>query len=260
MEHHDAAGEHMASDSDQTSVPAIPGLAPLPLRQRLLFASSTLGSEALLQSRSAWLLYLYAPPPGSGAPQLLSLGLMGVLLALMRVLGSFDDAIVGWWSDRTRSRWGRRVPFIVLAAPAWALFGALLMNPPQESSAGRIILWFVVTMQSTNLFAALAGAPYDALIPEIARRNGDRLAVATARVYFGIGGAAVGLVVSGVLVDRFGIGGMATAMALLALVTRYIGLIGIWNRLDRDGDPVRVGLLEGLRTTFGNRHFVAFLP
>lgn len=237
-----------------------PGLARLPVRQRLLFASSSLGSEALLQSRSAWLLFLYAPPPDSGMPQLLSLGAIGLLLAMMRVIGSFDDAVVGWWSDRTSSKWGRRAPFVLLGAPAWAVLAALLMNPPQESTTGRIIIWFVLTMQGTNLFAAFASAPYDALIPEIARRNDDRLALASARVYFGILGAAVGLVASGVLVDRFGIGGMAVAMAALALVTRYIGLVGVWNRLDRDGEPANVGLMDGLRTTFRNGHFRSFLP
>ncbi|MFM9106019.1 MAG: MFS transporter [Chloroflexota bacterium] len=250
----------MASERGASAGTGAPGLASLPRRERLLFASSSLGSEALLQSRAAWLLYLYAPPPDSGLPQLLSLGLMGVLLALMRVLGSFDDAIVGWWSDRTTSRWGRRAPFIVLGAPAWALTAALLMNPPEESGTGRIVLWFVLTIQGSNLFAALAGAPYDALIPEIARRDADRLALASARVYFGILGAALGLVASGVLADRFGIGGMAVAMSVLALVTRYIGLFGVWKRLDRDGVPAKVGLLEGLKTTFRNGHFRAFLP
>ncbi len=237
-----------------------PGLTPLPARQRLLYATSSLGSEALLQSRAAWLLFLYAPPAGSGLPQLLPLGLMGLLMAGMRVVDSFDDAIIGWWSDRTTSRWGRRAPFVVLGAPVWVLSYALLMNPPHDAPGTRIALWFVIAMQVSNIFSTMAGAPYDALIPEIARRSGDRVALATTRVYFGVGGAAVGLVASGLLVDRFGIGGMAVVMAVLALVTRYIGLFGVWSRIDRRQEPADVSFADGLRTTFRNRHFMAYLP
>jgi glycoside/pentoside/hexuronide:cation symporter, GPH family len=237
-----------------------PGATPLPARQRLLFGFGQLGPEALTRSKDAWLLFLYAPPAGSDLPQLLPLGLIGLLTALMRVIGALDDPVIGWWSDRTTSRWGRRVPFVVLGAPVWVLAAALLMNPPAEGSVARIAVWFVLTSQIGNIFSTMAGAPYDALIPEIARRGQDRVALATTRVYFSVGGSAAGLVASGLLVSRFGIGGMSIVMALLAIVSRYVGLFGVWSRIDRDQPPVQVSFLDGMRTTFRNRQFVAFLP
>jgi glycoside/pentoside/hexuronide:cation symporter, GPH family len=237
-----------------------PGATPLPRSQRLIFGFGQLGSEALLQSRAAWLLFLYAPPAGSGLPQLLPLGVMGLLLAVMQVLDSFDDAIIGWWSDRTTSSWGRRAPFIIIGAPLWVLAYALLMNPPQDSGTTRIVLWFMIAMQLSNIFSTMAGGPYDSLIPEIARRGEDRVALATTRVYFGVAGAAVGLVASGLLVDRFGIGGMAAAMAVVALISRYAGLFGVWNRLNREQAPADITFTDGLKTTFRNRQFTAYLP
>ena len=56
--------------------------ALLPLRTKLMYASSSLGSEALAQSRGAWLLYYYAPPPDADIPELLAPGIVaGILLA-----------------------------------------------------------------------------------------------------------------------------------------------------------------------------------
>ena len=106
---------------------------PLPLARKVLYASSSLGSEALAQSRGLWLVYYYAPPEDADLRSLLSLGVIGGLLFAGRLLEAFDDALIGYWSDRTRSRLGRRLPFILGATPFWALFAFLLFTPPTGS-------------------------------------------------------------------------------------------------------------------------------
>ena len=93
---------------------------------------SSFGGEALSRNRDAWFLYYYAPPDDSGLPELLPLGLISVLLAVLRVFGALDDVIIGWWSDRTSSRWGRRLPFILFGTPLSALFAFLIVVPPQK--------------------------------------------------------------------------------------------------------------------------------
>ena len=40
---------------------------------------------------------------------------VGVLLTAGHLIEAFDNPIIGWWSDRTRSRWGRRLPFVLFA-------------------------------------------------------------------------------------------------------------------------------------------------
>src|SRR5687768_12813335 len=112
-----------------TSVPATVEPAEVPRRARLLYSLSSVGGEALSRNRDTWFLYYYAPPDDSGLPELLPLGTVTVLLAVLRVLGALDDLIIGWWSDRTRSRWGRRLPFILLGTPLSALFAFLIVVP-----------------------------------------------------------------------------------------------------------------------------------
>ncbi|MCC6314387.1 MAG: MFS transporter [Thermomicrobiales bacterium] len=226
----------------------------------MLFSLSSLGSEALIQSRAAWLLYFYAPPADSGLRQWLPLGFVGFLLTALRAIDSFDAILVGYWSDRTRSRLGRRLPFILAGAPLWALFAVLTFTPPPAGSFAATAVWFALAVELYGFFATLAGAPYEALMPEIARTSHERLQVVGARVYFGVAGAAIGLVGSAALVDRFDVQGMMIAVAALALFTRYLGVAGVWRRVDRQQGPADLPFRAAVRATFANDQFRAFLP
>jgi GPH family glycoside/pentoside/hexuronide:cation symporter len=234
--------------------------AELPRRTRLLYASSSLGGEALSQSRSLWLLYFYAPPEDADIKGLLPLGAAGALLFAGRLIEAFDDALIGWWSDRTRSRLGRRLPFVLGATPLWGLFGFLAFTPPRDSGTVAVAVWFFVVLELGFLFSTLSGGPYEALLPELARRSRERVSIAGMRFAFGAAGAAIGVAASGLLVDAIDFHGMALVMAGLALATRYLGMIGVWERAKRSEAGPQVPFREAARLTFSNRSFLAFLP
>jgi GPH family glycoside/pentoside/hexuronide:cation symporter len=226
----------------------------LPLRARALYASSSLGGEALSQSRALWLLYFYAEHA-----ELLSTLAVGVLLTAGRLVEALDDAVIGWWSDRTRSRLGRRIPFILAATPLWALFAVLLFAPP----AGGPVLaaaYLLVVLELHQLFATLSGGPYEALLPEIAPTSAERVGIVGIRVYFGAAGAAVGLTVSPLIVDAFGFVAMAAVIGAIAFATRLLGLAGVWKQARRSTTPAEIRLREALRATFANSSFLVFLP
>lgn len=242
-----------------TLAPLAATAAELPLRARLAYASSSLGGEALTQSRGLWLVYFYAPPEDAGRGELLPLALVGALVFAGRLIEAFDDALVGWWSDRTRSRLGRRIPFVLGGAPLWALFAVLVFSPPEAGTVGTAV-WLFVTLELMYLFSTIAGGPYEALLPELARTSAERVRIAGTKVYFGAAGGLVGLAGSGLLVDGPGFQVMAIVMAGLALATRYVGLAGVWSRAKASSEPARLPLREALRATFANRAFQAFLP
>ncbi len=113
----------------------------LPLLNKLLYASDGIGASAINQTRNLWLLFFLAPPTAANLPAVvpsLDLGFLfleprvfaGVVLTAGRIIEAFDDPVIGWWSDRTRSRWGRRIPFVMFSTPFYGLFFALLwLNP-----------------------------------------------------------------------------------------------------------------------------------
>lgn len=228
--------------------------AELPRRTRLLYASASLGGEALAQSRGAWLVFYYHEERG-----LLSLPVVGALLTAGRLIESVDDVLIGWWSDRTRSPLGRRIPFVLGATPFWALFAVLLFTPPDVGGVTAAV-WLLVTIELMFLFSTLAGGPYEALLPELARTSDERVRISGAKVYFGAAGGLVGLSVGGLLVDHAGFVAMATTLAALLLVTRYLGLAGVWRQALASREPAQIPLREALASTFRNVHFLRFLP
>ena len=133
----------------------------LPLKTRLLYGSSRFGAEALGRSQQLWLLYYYAPPKDDSLhlPTLLPSLAVGVLITVGGILGALDDAIVGWFSDRTRSRWGRRIPYIVLGAPLWSLFFVLVFIPPASSGHAVTAVYLFVVFQALRLCSAIVVGP-----------------------------------------------------------------------------------------------------
>jgi GPH family glycoside/pentoside/hexuronide:cation symporter len=226
----------------------------LPLRAKVLYASSSLGGEALTQSRSLWLLYFYTE-----ANDLLSPLAVGAILTVARLVETVDDGLIGYWSDRTRSRLGRRIPFVLAATPFWALFAFLLFTPPTSSAAATAAYLFIV-LELYFLASTVSGGPYEALLPEIAPSSDERVTITGMRVYFGAAGAALGLVASGLVVDTLGYEAMAAMVAVLALTFRYAGLAGVWRYASRSQEPADLSLREALEITLANRYFLLFLP
>ena len=70
--------------------------------------------------------------------------LVGLLGALPRLTDAFTDPLMGYISDNTRTRWGRRRPFIFVGAIAAGLLLALLWQLPRDQSETFYFVWFLV--------------------------------------------------------------------------------------------------------------------
>ncbi len=239
----------------------------LPARVRVGYAFGSIAGNAVSQAWGLWLLYFYAPPADAAAapkvPEVWGVDsrvFLGGLLTAARVLEAFDDPLVGNWTDRTSSRWGRRLPFVVAATPLWAAGFVLLFLPPFEGrSLGNAACLFIAAM-FFYLFSNLAGAPLEALLPTIAKRHEDRLSIATWQLLFGVTGAVLGLSISSLVVDFAGFGAMAATVGGLALLVRGITVAAIWRYAKEDAQPAAPGLRRALRETFSNPQFLAYLP
>ena len=233
--------------------------AALPLHTKFLWGVAGLGLEALDQSRAAWLIYFYAPPVGASHAARLSLATVSLLLFAGKLIEAFADTLIGYWSDRTSSRLGRRIPFVLLATPPMALFAVLLFAPPAALHGRLVAAYFFIALELFFLCNSLVGVPYEALMPEIAQSSDDRVALSAWRVYLGVIGAGVGLIGSGLLISHFDYRVMAAAMALLAFSGRYLGVAAAWKRARRDTPPTPLSFSTTLRFTLANRPFLVFL-
>jgi GPH family glycoside/pentoside/hexuronide:cation symporter len=90
-------------------------------------------------------------------------GLVGLLGALPRLTDALTDPMMGFISDRTKSRWGRRRPYIFWGAIASGLIFAALWQLPFEKSETFYFVWFLVGLIVFFLAYTVFATPWVAL-------------------------------------------------------------------------------------------------
>lgn len=146
----------------------------------------------------------------------LEAGLIGFFMSLDNIAAFFIQPGVGAWSDRLRTRWGRRIPFIVLAAPlSAAAFGLI--------PVAAMLPLFVACTISFVLSMAVWRTPVVALMPDITPSQFRSPANGVINFMGGVGGI-IATLVGGQLADvnaayPFWLG---SALVLLAVALVFI--------------------------------------
>ena len=73
----------------------------LPLRNKLLYASGSLGANITFQTLAAWLIFFYSPPSGGERSPLVPIGVIGAILVLSRIIEAVDDPLIGYRAARS---------------------------------------------------------------------------------------------------------------------------------------------------------------
>lgn len=235
----------------------------LPIKYKFLFATGGIGENIVFQAATAWIFFFWS---GQGDPSkaLIPIGLLGILIGVGRLIEAFDDPLIGHLSDTTKSRLGRRFPFIFFGAPFLALSFLLLWTPPAQSAI--LPIYFFLALQFFFLTYTLVSAPFEGILPELAKTSADRVSTSAWRVLFGVIGAALGLVGSSLLIQNFGFQMMGIVLGLIALASFWISILGIRKKLDVSlrGASVAIDVaispnfIESLKSTLKNKHFLIF--
>ena len=112
---------------------------------------------------------------------------LGYILLSVRIFDALTDPAIGYISDRTHTRYGRRRPYIALGAVCVALTMIFLFNPPEASPAFETV-WFTVFIYALFLFWTVVVVPYESLGPEITFDYNDRTSLFAMRDGFLIAG------------------------------------------------------------------------
>jgi GPH family glycoside/pentoside/hexuronide:cation symporter len=130
-------------------------------------------------------------------------GLAGIPLIIGRSWDWINDPLVGHISDRTRTRWGRRRPFLLFGALPFALaFAVLWWRPPWESMAA-VIAYYAVAYVFFEAAATFVYMPYFALTPELTSDYDERTSLTTYRMFFSILGSLIAFTVPLLIIGTF---------------------------------------------------------
>jgi len=117
-----------------------------------------------------------------------SLGMTTVQFSLMLLIYTFIDAIdnlvYGYLSDRTRSRWGRRRPWLVIGTPLLVLGFIAFYSPPAFLAGNSIVIYCMLFYMFTGTLDSVINANYGALFPELFRDDASRASTNALRQAF----------------------------------------------------------------------------
>lgn len=206
----------------------------------------------------AWLPYFYAPPEDSGLTQYVPLAVIGIILAGGRILDAVSDVLIGYLSDRTRSRWGRRKPYIFISTPILFLAFILIWLPPVtgNSPVNAISLAVVLFFYYWGYTGVLI--PWFAVLPEMSDQNQERVKIASIGVAIGVLGALVGGGLSGPLFQKLGAFPMALILGGAAFIAGELTLFGIKERFPALAEVQTAGFFKVVKEVFADRQVLSF--
>ncbi len=197
----------------------------------------------------------------------IDIAMLGYIMLSVRMFDAVTDPIIGYVSDRTRTRYGRRRPYLVLGSILLALAMFLLFNPPTTSIPHTI--WFGLSIYLLFLFWTAVVVPFESLGPEITYDYHERTSLFGMRDGFLIAGtlaAASSPAIVGWLLDLPADGGGERAKFFWIAVIYAPLLIGtsLWCTLAiREKQTPRKEfqstLWQGLSQVGRNRPFVILL-
>jgi GPH family glycoside/pentoside/hexuronide:cation symporter len=134
-----------------------PSAVPVPLSQHLNDSLGMFAPSALIVFSRSFLLFFYSQVVG------LDPWLAGIALTIGRVWDAISDTVMGAISDRTRSRWGRRRPYIMFGAIPLAIAYVSMWVPPTGWSQAGLFVYLMVTDIVFNTLVTVVVIPYSAL-------------------------------------------------------------------------------------------------
>ncbi|MBK9926760.1 MAG: MFS transporter [Anaerolineales bacterium] len=220
----------------------------------LAYAIITLGSSTLWGVASGWLLYFYLR---AGETPLVPLALYSVVVLISKAINIIVGMPVGYLSDHTNSAWGRRLPYIIGGAILLPPLFFLLWTPPQGNLTLTVI-YLLLVLIAFNLVYEVHQVPYEALLPELAVGEKDRVAISSWKTGFLlIGNIFAGF--TGPLISKLGY--TQTMLIFAVSVAPIIILPGFFLRKRVNLDyqiTSRISFVDSLKSTFGNRNFQIF--
>ncbi len=212
-----------------------------------------------------WVLTYYLPPGNFSFSAFMSPLFIALALIISRFVDMVSDPLVGFWSDRCSTRFGRRIPFIFLGALPLALSTVAFFYPPKGGGADSF-LFLACTGSLFFIFYTIVGAPYNALIPELSATREDRLNLSTWQAVFRLVYSAVAMILPGILISVLGKGDDEKGLRIMVMLLSAFAFVGLMvvsfgiNERKYSGGRVSDCSLKGsMKTIFGEKSFVRYL-
>ena len=167
----------------------------LPFWMKLLYGSGDWGISSVGMMRSIFYA-IYLTDVVGLEPRLASFGaLVGI------VWDGVNDPIIGILSDRLRTRWGRRRPFLLWFAIPFGLSFVTLWSAPDWESQTALLIYVTLSFMIADTLQTLVTVPFLSLTPELTPDYDERTTLTSFRSFFQLTGALTVVVAAPAIVD-----------------------------------------------------------
>jgi GPH family glycoside/pentoside/hexuronide:cation symporter len=229
----------------------------LPLGIKLGFGVGDLGGNLFFTVMGFYLVNYLTDSFGLAAAA------AGTAVALGKVWDAVTDPAVGYLSDRTHTRFGRRRPYMAVGAVFLFIFMILMFTDPGIATETGRFVWALVIYCLLNTAYTLVNIPYGSLTPELTADFDERTTLNGFRMSFAVVGTLVGAGAVLPLVGLFGGGSSAwtitgAIMGALMAVTTFITVFTVKEQL---GAPLkdRGRIIKSYMQVLGQKPFLTVL-
>lgn len=187
----------------------------------------------------------------------LNASVAGFIWTIYGLWNAINDPLMGQVSDRTRTRMGRRVPYVLFGAIPLGLSFFFLWTPPGQSP-WALAAYFLIILFIFDTLYSLTIIAYNALFPEIAPTVRDRVDLSTVREILATIALLLAYILAPIIAESVGYLYMAALMGALIAVGYLISMIGVKENIAGIKDDT-VGLGTSLRIVLASIPFRWFL-
>jgi GPH family glycoside/pentoside/hexuronide:cation symporter len=230
----------------------------LKTREYIGYALGDTASNFFFQTFNIFLTYYYVDVWGIPATALLW------MMPIVRLIGAFDDPIMGLIADRTKTRWGKFRPYLFCGAIPYGLCGYLMFAGPNFGPTGKLVYAYI-TYALMLMSYTVINVPYSSLLGVISPSSRTRTVASSFRFVGAFGGAFLISLLVRPLVKHLGGGderqGFQLTMAIFAVASVILFWITFATTKERVTPPPgqKTNALEELRELVRNWPWVVLL-
>lgn len=187
----------------------------------------------------------------------LSAATAGILWTIYGLWNAVNDPLMGQLSDRTRTRMGRRVPYVTFGAIPLGLSFFFLWTPPQKPP-WLLAAYFLMILFIFDTIYSLTIIAYNSLFPEVAPSVRDRVDLSATREILATIALLLSYILAPIIAEEVGYLVMGAIMGALVGIGYLISMIGVKEK-PIDDKEIQLGLRQSLKIVLSSIPFRWFL-